>query len=65
MTRPLTPWLTIGGHSVCAGRLEFKPADLWIGAYWTWVGWRYPVLHVWICLVPMLPLHLVIRPTPE
>lgn len=40
-------------------KLEWKPNDLWIGAYWesrTNYGIRYT--HVWICLVPMLPIHI-------
>lgn len=32
-------------------RIEFKPQDLWIGIYWKWP-------HVWICIIPMLPIHL-------
>lgn len=40
-------------------RLEFKPQDCWVGAYWET---RYPgSAHVWICLLPMLPLHIMIR----
>jgi hypothetical protein len=52
-------------------RFEFKPQDLWIGAFW-----RAEFVHelqddfcvsvvvsrrrldVWICLLPMLPLHV-------
>lgn len=36
-------------------RLQWKPQDLWIGAYWKRV--RYGV-EVWVCLLPCLPLHL-------
>jgi hypothetical protein len=35
-------------------RVEFKPQDLWVGAYWKRVG---HVLDVWLCLLPCLPLH--------
>lgn len=31
-------------------RLEFKLQDLWVGAYWR-PG------HLWVCLLPCLPLH--------
>lgn len=39
-------------------RLEWNPADLWVGLYVT----RKPEdgrTHVWVCLVPCFPLHLV------
>lgn len=46
-------------------RFEFKAADCWVGAFWKlercpcahtvcYCNWR----HVWICVVPMLPLHV-------
>jgi hypothetical protein len=47
--------------------LEFKPADCWVGVFWrrhievSRVAILRGELHVWICLVPMVPLHLVIR----
>ncbi len=43
--------------------LEFKPQDLWIGAYW-----HRPakgLLHVWVCLLPCLPVHLTIVGDPR
>lgn len=36
-------------------RLEFKAADCWVGAFWDRRG---DVMHLWVCLVPMLPLHV-------
>lgn len=39
--------------------LQFKPEDMWIGAYWRndnefgKVQWS-----IWICLVPMLPIFI-------
>ena len=45
-------------------RLEFKVNDLWIGAFWKVTrgssdGSFFPVTtDVWICLLPMVPLHL-------
>lgn len=42
-------------------RLEAKPADLWMGAFWsstTGPTGRWAILDVWVCLVPMLPVHL-------
>ena len=34
--------------------LEFKAEDAWIGAYWRRDG---NCLDLWVCLLPMLPLH--------
>lgn len=42
--------------------LEFKLADCWIGAYWTWEkdgGDRH--FHIWLCLLPCLPIHFSLR----
>lgn len=50
-------------------RLEWKPQDLWIGAFWdkkpiVYLGrrddgeWVASEQHVWICLLPMLPIHI-------
>jgi hypothetical protein len=42
-------------------RVEWKPEDLWVGAYWrrtqerVWWSRRY---DLWICLLPCLPLHV-------
>jgi hypothetical protein len=53
-THPLTPWLRIGRWRV---RLEFKPADLWLGLYVapdeTWRSGS-----AWLCLLPWLPVHV-------
>jgi hypothetical protein len=38
-------------------RLEVKPADLWVGCYWKR---QAHALHLWICLIPCLPLYLII-----
>lgn len=35
--------------------LEFKPADLWVGAYTAQNG---GMRHVWVCLLPCLPVHV-------
>ena len=42
--------------------------DCWLGVYWTWKVARYDTprgvvwreLHLYICLVPCVPLHVVI-----
>jgi hypothetical protein len=41
-------------------RLEFKPQDCWIGASWkTREAGMGPVIHLWLCLLPMLPIHVM------
>ena len=50
-------------------RLEFKPQDLWIGVFWKTtrcfllvndIKMPYVFMYdVWICIVPMLPIHLI------
>jgi len=35
--------------------VEFKLADLWVGAFWKQ---SEEILHIWICLLPCFPLHL-------
>lgn len=39
-------------------RLEFKIQDMWIGVFWDLRGSDF---HLWMCLVPCFPLHLVVR----
>ena len=51
-------------------RIEFKPQDLWIGVYWkktycqTDDGKKLFSTDVWICIIPMFPLHLSFFHTP-
>ncbi len=35
-------------------QVEWKPQDCWIGLFWRRDG---NCLDVWLCLLPMLPLH--------
>jgi hypothetical protein len=47
-------------------RMDFEKRDAWIGLYWTGGqgstdlsdGWEWRVLHVYVCLIPFLPLHV-------
>lgn len=40
-------------------RFKFKPQDCWIGVYWRTSHLALAdKLDVWICLLPMLPLHI-------
>lgn len=42
-------------------RLEAKPADVWVGAYVEKREGPMAILyHAWVCVVPMVPLHLVL-----
>ena len=49
-------------------KLEFQPKDLWIGVYWEYqFNSDDPYdedikknLHIWICLIPMFPLHITV-----
>lgn len=51
-------------------RIEWKPADLWVGAYWRKTEvenrdkerTRY---DLWICLLPMVPIHLTALNPPQ
>jgi len=52
-------------------RLEYKLQDMWVGLYWVtevaavdeWIvlpiqSWRPIRTHLYICLVPCLPIHI-------
>ena len=34
---------------------EWKPQDLWIGAFWKRIGNCW---DLWICFIPCVPLHV-------
>lgn len=56
-------------------RFEFKKQDCWIGLYWkgSYVGDRRDPerrqsvrsTEIWLCIVPMLPLHIRIAYEPR
>lgn len=35
--------------------IEWKPQDLWVGAYWRRSG---SCVDLWICLLPCIPIHI-------
>lgn len=35
--------------------VEFKLEDAWVGAFWKE---KRGIMHLWICLLPCLPLHV-------
>jgi hypothetical protein len=49
-------------------KVEFKKEDFWIGVFWKRSSnvlrksndeyWKTYELHIWVCVIPMLPLHL-------
>ncbi len=49
--------------------LEWKPQACWVGVFWQHRPARYHLLgvgdvrrdlHVWVCVLPMLPVHVII-----
>ena len=42
-------------------QLQFEPRDLWIGAFWR----RTEIaVHLYICVLPTVPLHITILTVP-
>ena len=39
-------------------KLEYKWQDMWIGLFYKREV-PIPIKHLWICIIPMLPLHIV------
>lgn len=35
-------------------QLEYKPEDMWVGAFWVKHG---SCVDLWVCVVPCFPLH--------
>ena len=44
-------------------KLEFKLQDMWIGIFWKGeqYDWHTSWLHIWICILPMFPIHIIIE----
>lgn len=53
------PWRIRPSRWLASVAIEWKPEDLWIGAFWKrtpfdgFVGYS-----LWICLLPCFPLHI-------
>lgn len=41
-------------------RVEFKLADAWVGVF---VKKKGCFIHIWVCIIPCVPLHLTIDRT--
>lgn len=46
-----------GRYRVIA-QFQFEPRDLWVGLFWRRSMAEWPIWHFYICLVPMVPLHI-------
>ena len=38
-------------------RIEWKPQDCWVGVFWRRRPGSIGPFDVWVCIVPMLPIH--------
>jgi hypothetical protein len=68
-------WTARAAH--IAMQFQWEPRDLWIGAFWQFrrshsSGWDHKhgswsdapwSLHVYLCLLPTLPLHIYVMRT--
>ena len=51
--------LAVGWRARWSVRVEFKAQDCWIGAYWRHSACgTSEAVDVWVCLLPMLPIHV-------
>lgn len=62
------PFMPAGTALNVRVRLEVKKEDCWIGAFWRFdsatMPWRPRLAgDLWLCLLPMLPLHVWWWPT--
>lgn len=50
------PLLRIIDRPRLKAQIQWEPRDLWVGVFWRESDL---CLHVYICLIPLLPLHIV------
>ena len=62
MTYPVSRWrFPLPGVRF---RLEYKPVDLWVGAYYASESVEgRPLKHLWICFLPCFPVHIILGDT--
>lgn len=41
--------------------LQFKALDMWVGAFWQPALGPGDITRLWVCLLPMLPIHICWR----
>ena len=70
-------WTSRAAH--IAMQFQWEPRDLWVGVFWRLERWKAPAtgwdryhgkidampwsLHVYVCVLPMLPLHIYVMRT--
>lgn len=67
-------WTAHFGH--VAAQFQWEPRDLWVGAFWDFHRWHAGItgrdsagtyserpwsFHLYVCIVPLLPLHIYIE----
>lgn len=55
----LGPWRVRPLRWKCTFALEWKPQDLWVGAFWKSTDFDgFTGYSLWVCLIPCLPIHI-------
>jgi len=54
------PWRIKPLRWLASWSIEWKPQDLWIGAFWKRTELKPSLTgyDVWVCLVPCIPIHV-------
>lgn len=55
----LGPWRVRPLRLLASWSIEWKPQDLWVGAFWRKTKFdRHTGYDIWVCLIPCLPIHV-------
>lgn len=57
--RVLRLWTFHGRRRSWALNIQWEPHDLWVGVFWRTTPSEF--LHLYVCLVPLFPIHLTIQ----